>query len=68
MMRGRRSWGTQHLDTTTSGELHAQWDPEKLALYLEPATNMDIFLFYTSCVNKVDPIIVKRGDFLSWLS
>lgn len=37
-LREGRGKETQHFDTKPSGELHAQWSPEELALYLEPTT------------------------------
>lgn len=64
MMRDWRSWWMQELDTTTSGELHAPWDPKELALYFEPATTWTSFSLETihlSCGNKVDLIFGPRN-------
>lgn len=50
IMRDKRCWGMQELNTTTSGELHAPWDPEELALYFEPATTWTRFSLDTTDV------------------
>lgn len=50
----------QNLTTTTLVELHAQWSPEELALYLEPVTTWIYVNTDTSCIKIAELIVEKR--------